>query len=320
MKLACFSDTCAVPEAESLETGLLDQPAGRVAGRIGEDRAGVGPPGLMAPAPADDGRELRPFRRGVPGRDRELGLHHHLATPPTDDDGSRSAGGRRRRCPPRRAGDRPRCSGAGSPPCRTRVRRRSSAPLPRPNPARRRPRSGRPTRRRPPGGPGPGSGRGPARAGPRTGLADPGRGIGQAQPDVEPAARGGRPRRRSRRRRPAGSNHGRSRTPATPLPVRAVRTASRSSGPSTSTKSAAGPPTPYVVSGPRGWWRVARSAQGGRQRVVEVARSGARPHHAGDSNSSSGSVVRSPAPRVRQRSPGRSREPTTWRSSSQLGA
>ena len=47
---------------------------------------------------------------------------------------------------------------------------------------------------------------------------------------------------------------------------------------------------------------------------------GPRFHHCGDSNRSSGSVVRSPAPRVRQRSPGRSMEPTTWRSSSQPGA
>ena len=54
------------PEAEALETGLLDQAPGRVAGRIGEDRSGVGAPGLMRAPPADNGRDLRPFRLGDP--------------------------------------------------------------------------------------------------------------------------------------------------------------------------------------------------------------------------------------------------------------
>ena len=48
-------------------------------------------------------------------------------------------------------------------------------------------------------------------------------------------------------------------------------------------------------------------------------RSSPRRHHCGDSSSSSGSIVRSPAPRVRHRSPGRSSAPTAWRSSSQPG-
>ena len=43
-------------------------------------------------------------------------------------------------------------------------------------------------------------------------------------------------------------------------------------------------------------------------------------HHRGDSSSWSGRVVRSPAPRVRQRSPGRSSAATVWRSSSHPAA
>ena len=45
-----------------------------------------------------------------------------------------------------------------------------------------------------------------------------------------------------------------------------------------------------------------------------------RHHHRGDSSNSSGRAVRSPAPRVRHRSPGRSMDETTRRRSSQLGA
>ncbi len=53
------------PEAETLETGRLDQAPGRVAGRIGEDGSGIGASGLMLAPPADDGRDLGPFRLGV---------------------------------------------------------------------------------------------------------------------------------------------------------------------------------------------------------------------------------------------------------------
>ena len=67
----------------------------------------------------------------------------------------------------------------------------------------------------------------------------------------------------------------------------------------------------------------------GRQRAQRLAQRGplaqgvgqpvqlvSQPHHSGDSSSWSGSWVRSPAPRVRQRSPGRSVAATAWRSSS----
>ena len=74
----------------------------------------------------------------------------------------------------------------------------------------------------------------------------------------------------------------------------------------------------HSVRGERAEWPHQRRpvAERVRQRSQRLARR----HHSGDSSRSSGSVVRSPAPRVRQRSPGRSWAATVWRSSSQPAA
>jgi hypothetical protein len=101
-------------QAEPLEARRLDQPTGRITRRVGEDRTGIGSPGLMLPTPADDGGDLGLLRGGVsPGRPRTRPPRRARMGPPTRS-GSRSAGGPRRRCHRRRARDRPRCSGAGT--------------------------------------------------------------------------------------------------------------------------------------------------------------------------------------------------------------
>ena len=46
-------------EPEALQPGRLDQPPGRVALGVGEDRAGVGAAGLVLPPPSDDGGHRR---------------------------------------------------------------------------------------------------------------------------------------------------------------------------------------------------------------------------------------------------------------------
>ena len=54
MKLACLVDTAAVPRRTALAPGGVDQPAGGVAGRVREHRAGVLAAGLVGPTPAHD--------------------------------------------------------------------------------------------------------------------------------------------------------------------------------------------------------------------------------------------------------------------------
>ena len=63
---------------EPLEAGGVDDPPRRVALRVREHRAGVGPPGLVGPPP---GHDLVDLGRGLldrPGRDDELGAGHDV--------------------------------------------------------------------------------------------------------------------------------------------------------------------------------------------------------------------------------------------------
>ena len=74
MKLACFVGDLGRPDPEALEAGRLDEPAGRVARRVGEHRAGVAAP--RAGARVATGRSRRWLARPaspVAGRERELG-------------------------------------------------------------------------------------------------------------------------------------------------------------------------------------------------------------------------------------------------------
>ncbi len=176
-----------------------------------------------------------------PRRDLELGLHHDLRRHHRRRSVGVAQAGRPRRCPLRRAGGRPRCSAAGTRRRRTRVPRRSSAPPPRPSPA-------RPTAHVRPAHPASAACR--ARTG--SGVAPPAR---TTNGGADPVAGSGSwtvlnpwPRRRTTPSKPPSATSRFEPRPitqtATPLPIRAVRTASRSSGPSTSTRSSAGPPTP----------------------------------------------------------------------------
>ena len=64
-------DLGACPMRRPFRPHGVDQPPGRVAGRVGEDRAGVGPAGLVGPPPAHDlGDGGSPGSSGSPGASR----------------------------------------------------------------------------------------------------------------------------------------------------------------------------------------------------------------------------------------------------------
>ena len=56
-KLACLSDTTAVPTRSPFAARRVDEPAGRVVRRVGEHRAGVLPAGLVLAPPPHDRRD-----------------------------------------------------------------------------------------------------------------------------------------------------------------------------------------------------------------------------------------------------------------------
>ena len=78
MKLACLGDTSARPEPQALAPGGVDQPAGGVARRVGEHRAGVLAARLVRPPPPHDLGDLGLARGAVAGRERQLGPHDDL--------------------------------------------------------------------------------------------------------------------------------------------------------------------------------------------------------------------------------------------------
>ena len=63
---------------EALQPRRLNEPSGRVVCGIGEHRAGVGPTGLVLATPSDDGAHRRPFLLDRTRPDGQLGRHHDL--------------------------------------------------------------------------------------------------------------------------------------------------------------------------------------------------------------------------------------------------
>ena len=92
MKLACLVDTSARAEPQALAAGRVDQPAGRVARRVGEHRAGVLAAGLVRPAPPDDLGDLGLAGGAVARRERELGPHDDARRRRSPSRGSRGRG------------------------------------------------------------------------------------------------------------------------------------------------------------------------------------------------------------------------------------
>ena len=235
MKLACLVDTSAVPTRRPLAPACVDQPAGRVPRRVGEDRAGVrarraGARGASATISAISASD----RARSPGRAGASSAAH-------DDlvEGRWPSAGRTGRG--RSAGTHPSSPVAevdhadparGSRPCPSRARRRSCAPRRRPSRAPRPPTRSRSARR-------------PRCAGRRTGR------RGRAPATTRRARRSRRrrtprpaprPGRRSRRRRRAGSSPCRRRAPR--HPVARTAAASAASAASSSTSHAAARPRP----------------------------------------------------------------------------
>ena len=183
MKLACFSDTCAVPSRKPFSPAdSISLPAESPSGLVNTEPA-LAPPGwcsrrhLTMAATASCSASTDPGVTPIPPP-RRAGW----ASPRRC--GSRRPGGRRRRSPRRPRRGRPSGTGRGTRPCPTRALRRSCAPRPRPNRARRRPTTTRTSRHRPPGGPGPGA-PGPPPPAPRRGRV-----LGSGRSDAAaPAAR-----------------------------------------------------------------------------------------------------------------------------------
>ena len=58
-EVGVFGGDLRSTDAEPFATGGVDEAAGGVSARVGEDRAGIGPTGLMCPTPAHDLFEQR---------------------------------------------------------------------------------------------------------------------------------------------------------------------------------------------------------------------------------------------------------------------
>ena len=128
MKLACLGDTSAVPDPQALGAGGVDQPAGRVARRVGEHRPGVVAPGLVARRQRTISAMLGLAGGGVARRQGERRPTTTTGAAPRSSGGSRaprSAAGTSRILARRQVDDAD--AGAGWRPCRSRGRRRSSA-------------------------------------------------------------------------------------------------------------------------------------------------------------------------------------------------
>ena len=209
MKLACLGDTSRRPQPEALQPAGVDQPSGRVPGRIGEHRPGVAPPGLVGPAPPHDLLDGRPSRSAAsPGTSWWRPATTTSVGEPGRCGGRRTRAARGRPRAPRRWPGPPSGSRPGWPRCRSRGRRRSSGWRRPPSRARRPPIRGRAVRRRPCDGPGPG---GSARHRPR-------RPSPSMASDSKPAAQGDDQPGESPRRPPAGSSPGPSTSTGTSRP------------------------------------------------------------------------------------------------------
>ncbi len=309
MKLACFSETCAVPSRKPFRPAAsISRPAESPGGLMNTEPA-LEPPGWCSRRHRTMLGHSARSASASPRCDGELRLDHQLA-----------ARHRRRAVP---------------------VRRRRTSSVPPPSPTRSTQRVAQQTRRHVravaarvhadgpahragdphrPGEPGPsgvshlpgqhGKGAAPHPPGRAPGGAGPSAPAGRRQVDrAETLARGAPPPRRSRHRPPAGSSPGRSRTPARAGPdeTQAAQHLEVARVPPPRRRGPPDRPPRRWSSGPAACPARPRPQRGrpARRRSVPVRAltTGAT------SSNSSGSVVRSPAPRVRQRSPGRRRAP-----------
>ena len=116
------------PEAQALASGGIDQPAGRVVGRVGEDRPGILATGLVGTSPGHDLGDLASPAARSPGR--APGWPSRPRGGPRRPTAGSRARGPPPAQPPRTAGasGRRRVPRSTTPPCRTRDRRRSCGP------------------------------------------------------------------------------------------------------------------------------------------------------------------------------------------------
>ena len=309
MKLACFSETWAVPRRKPFSPAAsISRPAESPAGLVNTEPA-LDPPGWCSRRHRTMAATAACSAVGRSRRDREVGRHHHLRTRGPTRSGSRRRGAPTSSVP---AGVAQEVDPAVADEARRHVR--AVAPGVHAHGAADRARHAhRPRqpdhRRRPPGGPARAA---PARRRPaRTELGAPAppapaAGVGQLRPG-EAAHRGAARPRRTRRRPPAGWSPARSRRPGERRGRRhgatqRGRTASRSSG-SLDLDEERGRAAD-AVGGQRARAASAAPARARASSATGAQRPGRGVTTAGDSSSSSGSVVRSPAPGVRQRSPG----------------